>query len=180
MRARGYRRRGNISEAGRFLVCDHGISIHRVQLVENDGRLVRVIGGADDADGALRRPMCALELPDGRYIVADQTAGIVLYGADGNFIGPFASEKAPEDSIVQGMCRTPDGDVFVADLQRAEIRRYGADGIKRGVFGQRGILPGEFSEPWDVAEYDGWLYVADKENHRVEKLRIDGVEWRTR
>ncbi len=163
--------------SGRLLVCDHGITIHRVQLMERGGEPVRVIGGSEDVNGALRRPMSAVELPAGGFLVADQTAGLVLYDAEGRFTGPFSATKVPEPTCVQGMCRTAAGDVFAVDLERAEVRRYRADGTFVGAFGHRGVGPEELSEPWDVAEHAGTLYVADKENHRVVTIRIDAVEW---
>jgi hypothetical protein len=164
---------------GRFLVCDHGITIHRVQLLEPDGAPVRVIGGAEDADGGLRRPMAAATLPSGGTLVADQKAGLVLYDAEGRFTGPFTQTQVPEPTCVQGMCRDAAGDVFAVDLERAEIRRYRADGAFVGSFGRRGVGPEEFSEPWDVAVYEGTLYVADKENHRVVTIDVGGVSWVT-
>jgi hypothetical protein len=163
--------------SGRFLVCDHGISIQRVQVLAADGSPLLVFGGPDPADGGLRRPMGCLVLPDGDFLVADQGAGLVRFAPDGTRPRRFSAVPDPPDAVVQGVCADDAGNLYVADLARCEIRRYGADGRPLGRWGRRGIGPGELSAPWDVAWHGGTLYVADEENHRVVTVAVDSVTW---
>lgn len=164
---------------GNFLVSEYGFDrTNRVQVLRPDGSPVRVLGGRDPSLGGLTRAMGALPLPDGRTLVADQSAGLLLFGRDGAFLGPFAREPAPEGSLSQGLCRDDEGRVYVADLGLHCVRRYAADGTPRGVFGGPGAEPGKFREPWDVAWGSGRLYVADTGNHRVQRIDPERVEWR--
>jgi len=165
--------------SGNWLVSEFGFDLtNRVQVLAPDGAPLRTLGGRAPEKGGLTRAMGAVALDDGRTLVADQTAGLLLYGTDGAFLGPFAREPDPEGALSQGVCRAPGGDVYVADLGLHAVRRYDADGTLRGVFGTAGAEPGQFREPWDVAWGDGALYVADKGNHRLQRIDPERVEWR--
>ena len=68
-------------------------------------------------------------------------------------------------------------DLYVADGAKARILRYGADGSFRGAFGALGPPPEGFRQPWDVAWFDGRLYVADMGNQRIARFDPDAVPW---
>jgi len=80
-------------------------------------------------------------------------------------------------------CLGPDGDLYVSDgYGNARIHHFSADGRLLGGFGESGIGPGQFNCPHNIAcDADGWLYVADRENHRIQVFDARGVyetEWR--
>lgn len=164
---------------GRFVVSEFGFDrTNRVQVLRGDGTVVRVVGGRDPSLGGLTRAMGAVPCADGGLIVADQSAGLLRYGPEGRFEGRFTRDPPPEGSLTQGVCADASGDVFVADLGLHLVRRYTRDGEARGVFGGPGKEPGRFLEPWDVAWFDGRLYVADMGNHRVVRFDPERVAWR--
>jgi outer membrane protein assembly factor BamB len=77
----------------------------------------------------------------------------------------------------------PDGDIWVTDgYGNARVHRYSPGGELRWSFGQPGTGPGEFNLPHDiVSDPDGTIYVADRENHRVQIFDDAGQylgEWR--
>jgi outer membrane protein assembly factor BamB len=77
----------------------------------------------------------------------------------------------------------PDGDIWVTDgYGNARLHRYSPSGELRWSFGQPGTGPGEFNLPHDiVSDPDGTIYVADRENHRVQIFDDAGQylgEWR--
>ena len=168
-----------VTASGRLAVTDHGVSLgNRVQVLGRDGSDARLIGGPAPEHGGLVRPMGIVELPDGRLVVADQRAGLVAYAPTGEFVGAFTTRPLGEGSIAYGLCRADDGTLYVADIGRSRRGRDGADGAPRGTFGGPGDAPGRFAEPWDVAWWDGRLYVADRGNHRVQSIDPGRVEWR--
>jgi uncharacterized protein (TIGR03663 family) len=81
----------------------------------------------------------------------------------------------------------PDGSVYVADSGNHRIQKFTADGefvtmwghMCKMYEGQEGCQEadgaGGFMEPWDVeVDADGFVYVADTWNHRVQKFDGDG------
>jgi DNA-binding beta-propeller fold protein YncE len=70
----------------------------------------------------------------------------------------------------------PGGDIFVADgYGNAHIHRLSPDGALIGTWGGSGSDAGEFYIPHDIrCDGDGFVYVADRENHRVQVFDSDG------
>ena len=81
-------------------------------------------------------------------------------------------------ALPYGLCAGPDGTLFVSELGTNCIVHLDAAGGVLGVTGEPGTVPGRFHEPWDVAYHAGYLYVADRMNHRVQRLDVARVEWR--
>ncbi|QMU97159.1 hypothetical protein FVO59_07930 [Microbacterium esteraromaticum] len=70
---------------------------------------------------------------------------------------------------------SPNGDVYVSDgYGNATIHRYDAEGRHMSSFGSSGVEPGEFNLPHSINIHDDLLYVADRENHRIQLLDLDG------
>jgi hypothetical protein len=77
----------------------------------------------------------------------------------------------------------PNGRIFIADgYGNARILEYTADGRKLREWGKPGIGPGEFRLPHSiVVDSSGVIYVADRENGRIQRFTLDGAylgEWR--
>ncbi len=57
----------------------------------------------------------------------------------------------------------------------ARIHKYAPDGTYLFSWGASGVGEGEFSLPHNIAcDADGWIYVADRENHRIQIFDGDG------
>lgn len=69
----------------------------------------------------------------------------------------------------------PNGRLFIADGYRnARIVEYTADGKLVRQWGSQGSGPGQFSLPHGIVFNGGILYVADRENNRVQRFDLDG------
>ena len=107
------------------------------------------------------------------------TAGTAGYSGDGGF-AVDARLYAPFDVAVDAA-----GAVFVAERGNALIRRIGPDGIittfaGTGVLGFSGdggpATAAQFLSPIGVAvDAAGYVYVADRLNHRIRRIGPDGV-----
>jgi hypothetical protein len=66
--------------------------------------------------------------------------------------------------------------IFISDgYANARILKYTADGKKVREWGSPGNGPGQFSLPHSVVvDESGIIYVADRENGRIEKFDLDG------
>jgi DNA-binding beta-propeller fold protein YncE len=77
----------------------------------------------------------------------------------------------------------PAGDLYVADgYGNARIHRFAADGQYRESWGAPGSGRGEFNIPHGIAiDADEIIYVADRENSRIQRFDLNGRfvdEWR--
>ena len=71
---------------------------------------------------------------------------------------------------------SPKGDIYVSDgYGNARIHRYSPDGKPLPGWGEPGSAPGQFNLPHNIScDADGWVYVADRENHRIQVFAGDG------
>jgi hypothetical protein len=65
---------------------------------------------------------------------------------------------------------SPKGDIYVSDgYGNAHIHQYSADGRHLRTWGSAGFEPGQFNLPHNICcDENGWVYVADRENNRVQ------------
>jgi DNA-binding beta-propeller fold protein YncE len=173
-------RRIDVAPDGSLAVSQSGFtSGNRVQVFSRDGTFVRRFGGTAPTEGGLTRPMGVVGEPDGGYLVADQEAGLLRFGPGGAFAGSVEPPGARWSGLLYGLCRADDGTLYGSDIAKNRIVHLDAAGGMLGVYGEPGHGPGRFREPWDVAYHAGYLYVADRMNHRVQRLRVDQIDWRT-
>ncbi len=71
---------------------------------------------------------------------------------------------------------SPDGDLYVSDgYGNASVHKFAPDGRRILSWGEPGIEPGQFNFPHNICcDADGWVYVADRENHRIQIFDGDG------
>jgi DNA-binding beta-propeller fold protein YncE len=77
---------------------------------------------------------------------------------------------------------SPEGDIYVSDGYRnARVHKYTPKGKLISSWGSSGVLPGEFNIAHNVCcDKDGWVYVADRENHRIQVFDGNGkyeMQW---
>ncbi len=68
------------------------------------------------------------------------------------------------------------GDFYVSDgYGNARVHKYSPEGNLLFSWGESGTDPGQFNIAHNVAtDKDGWVYVADRENHRVQVFDANG------
>lgn len=75
-------------------------------------------------------------------------------------------------SLPRGLTTLDGGDVLVVDTFNFELVRVTSAGKVVGRYGERGVEPGQFNFPNDVAAAGNRLLVADKENNRVQVVEF--------
>jgi DNA-binding beta-propeller fold protein YncE len=71
---------------------------------------------------------------------------------------------------------SPKGEIYVADgYGNSKVHKYSPDGKLLMSWGEPGTDPGQFNIVHNiVTDADGWVYVADRENHRVQVFDANG------
>jgi DNA-binding beta-propeller fold protein YncE len=161
-------------------------SAHPIAVFESDGRFVGSWGGdvfrhphgvhvaggdvlylTDDGDHTVRK--CT---PDGEVLMQLGRAGDPA---------PFQSGEPFRRCTHTALA--PNGDIWVSDgYGNNRVHRFTPHGELRWSIGAAGAGPGEFNLPHGLAaDPDGRIYVADRENHRIQIFDDDGrfvAEWR--
>jgi DNA-binding beta-propeller fold protein YncE len=69
----------------------------------------------------------------------------------------------------------PSGRLFIADgYGNARILEYNARGERVKQWGSAGTGPGQFQLPHGIVQRDGVIYVADRQNGRIQRFDLDG------
>ena len=68
------------------------------------------------------------------------------------------------------------GDFYVSDgYGNARVHKYSPEGQRLFSWGESGTDPGQFNIAHNIAtDKDGWVYVADRENHRIQVFDANG------
>ena len=71
---------------------------------------------------------------------------------------------------------SPKGEIYVSDgYGNSRVHKYMPDGKRVLSWGEPGSAPGQFNLPHNIScDADGWVYVADRENHRVQIFDGEG------
>ncbi len=160
----------------------------RVYVFQRQGPPVLVF----DADG---NPLAAWERRDGVpadahhihigpddfvYLVDRDAHQILKYTTDGAALASIgvrdrASLQAPFNHPAD-ICVAPSGELFVADgYGNSSVHRFAPDGSHISSFGSPGSGPGQFIVPHSIrVSVDGRIYVADRENNRVQVFTETG------
>jgi hypothetical protein len=169
-----------IVRGGEILVSEFGHPpCRRVQAFTPEGKFLRRLGGPG-TDAPFERPIGIAVDEAGVLWVADTAHRLFrMDPATGRVLGTVGREggAAGELRWPSGVAAHPGGGVVVAETGNHRIQRFDASGRSLGVFGGPGAAPGEFSGPYDLAVDPPWLFVADPDNHRVQRIRLDAVPW---
>lgn len=125
--------------------------------------------------------------PDDVVYLTDRDSHMVLaYNTGGEMLWSLgtrdeAALQAPFNHPADA-CVAPSGEIFVADgYGNSSVHRFTAEGEFVSSFGSPGRGPGQFMVPHSVrVSQDGRVYVADRENHRVQVFSTEGEflsEW---
>jgi hypothetical protein len=71
---------------------------------------------------------------------------------------------------------SPAGDIYVSDgYGNARVHKFSPNGEHLFSWGEPGTKPGQFNLPHNICcDDDGWVYVADRENHRIQVFDGNG------
>ena len=154
-------------------------SDHPMTVFDRDGNFLRSWG-----EGVFHRPHGVHFGPDDTVYCTDDgdhtvrkitTEGKVLLTIGvPNQHSPFLSGKPFNRCTHTAL--SPKGEIYVSDgYGNSRVHKYSPDGKHLMCWGTTGTDPGQFNIVHNVvADQDGWVYVADRENHRVQVFDGNG------
>ena len=120
------------------------------------------------------------------YLVDRDGHQVLFYNAAGEVVKSLgtrdqAAMQAPFNHPAD-VCVAPSGEMYVADgYGNSSVHRFSSTGDYISSFGSPGSGPGQFRVPHSIrVSNDGRVYVADRENHRVQVFTGEGEfisEW---
>jgi hypothetical protein len=128
--------------------------------------------------GVFENPHGANIGADGAIYLTDNGDHTVRkFSLDGKLLLQIGEPKKPSPFMSNApFCRcthsalSPQGDIYVSDgYGNAAVHKFSPDGKLLKSWGEPGTGPGEFNLPHNICcDADGWVYVADRENDRVQ------------
>ncbi len=170
---------------------------HRVVIFDRDGKLLSSWGG-----GLFRRPHGITIGPDDAVYLCDDldhtvrkftpegklllTLGVSGQASDTGVVGNdyrTIKKAGPPFHFPTNLALAADGTMYITDgYGNARVHVFSPDGQLLRSWGEPGNGPGQFNLPHGIAlDTEGKVYVADRENSRIQVFTSEGeyvTEWR--
>ena len=169
---------------------------HPVMVFDRDGTFLRSWG-----EGLFARPHGILVGPDDAVYCTDDLGHTVRkFTPDGRLLLTLGTSGQPSDTGATSVdyrtilragppfhyptnaALSPEGDIYISDgYGNARVHKFSPDGQLLFSWGEPGNGPGQFHVPHGIAvDRQGTVYVADRENSRIQLFASDGAflsEW---
>lgn len=169
------------SKNGLTYLLQRGPDFDPVVVVDGAGHVVRSWG-----KGMFQTPHSVRLDPEGYvWTVDSQSSNVLKFDAAGKLLMKIEVGGQPDPTKTTGTADIafgPEGHLFIADgYGNARILEYAPDGTKIREWGSHGTGPGQFNTPHALLRDGEFLYVADRENGRIQKFDLTGhfqAEWK--
>ena len=153
---------------------------HPMIVLDSDGNVLRTWG-----EGGFVNPHGVTIGPDNSVYCVDfgdhtvrkftpEGTLLMTIGAPGKPAFPMSGD--PFSSPTHLAVDPQNGDLYVSDgYENARVHKYSPDGRHLFSWGESGTDEGQFSLPHSITtDRDGWVYVADRENQRIQIFDSNG------
>ena len=162
---------------GTIYLLQRGEKADPVLVVNRDGKILRSWG-----KGLYKIPHSIRIDPQGNVWTVDAASSTVIeFSPQGEILMQIDVGGQPQNSRSQFVGTTdiafaPNGRIFISDgYGNARILEYTSDGKRVREWGSAGTGPGQFHLPHSIViDEDNIIYVADRENGRIQRFDLDG------
>ncbi|MGD2157063.1 MAG: peptidyl-alpha-hydroxyglycine alpha-amidating lyase family protein [Anaerolineales bacterium] len=163
---------------------------HPVIVFDQAGQFIKSWG-----EGEFTRPHGICIGPDDAIYTADDLDHTVReFSPEGQLLMTLGTKGVPSDTgcldrdyrtikrggppfhMPTGVALSPNGELYVSDgYGNARVHKFSSDGELLISWGEPGTGPGEFNLPHNISiSQDGRVYVADRQNSRVQVFTLEG------
>ena len=161
---------------GEIYLLQRGLTADPIVVINRQGKVLRQWG-----KGLFEIPHSIRLSPDGHVWTVDAASSRILkFTPQGKLllsinVGEQPKTKSTFDGTAD-IAFAANGHLFIADgYGNARILEYSADGQRLNQWGTPGTAPGQFNLPHGIAiDSDGIVYVADRENGRIQRFTQTG------
>ena len=171
----GYPSSVTMDKNGLLYVLQRGEKADPVLVVDRSGRIVRSWG-----KGMYKIPHSIRIDPAGNIWTVDAASSMIFkFTPKGEKLMEISVGEQPatrsEFNGTTDIAFGPNGRLFISDgYGNARVLEYTADGKRVRQWGRAGDGPGEFHLPHGIVYDGGSLYVADRENGRIQQFDLEG------
>jgi len=153
---------------------------HPMIIFDSTGKVLDTWG-----DGVFSNPHSVTIGPDGLiYCVDSGDSSVRKFDMAGNLLATIGTPHKPSPKMSGEPFNKPahlavdkqTGDLYIADgYSNARVHKYTPDGQYMFSWGESGNGEGQFNIVHNVdTDRDGWVYIADRENHRIQVFNAQG------
>jgi DNA-binding beta-propeller fold protein YncE len=130
-------------------------------------------GGSGSGPGQFSNAWAVAVDASGFVYVADYgNSRIQKFTANGTYVTMWGSFGSGDGQFIYptNISIDPTGTILVADPYNNRIEEFTPDGVFVSAWGTSGQGPGQFGEPYGLAAFDAYVFVADAGNSRIQKF----------
>lgn len=158
----------------------YALDTYQVVVFTTEGDYVGQWGRPGSGEAGLDHPNGITVGDDGTVYVSDSNnARVTAFDAEGGVVWSMDAREAQLRGsggqplqLPRGLDLAPSGQLYVADAFAFALVEISPSGIVTATYGERGVAPAQFNFPNDVVALGDSLIVVDKENGRVQRVRI--------
>lgn len=156
-------------EDGHILFTD--VAGHRIVEIDSEGKVISAFGKPGGGDGQFAYPHDIVMDSSQRLYVSDSNNGrIQIFDRKGQYLGKIDGTKGEKGkmSLPRGVTIDPYQRLLVIDALSHQIRFFEGTGESLFDYGELGVEDGQLNFPNGIAVDGKKIFIADRENHRVQ------------
>jgi len=149
---------------------------HRIAILNEQGEIIKHIGGRGNADGKFNFPTYIWIDEEGTaYVVDAMNFRVQIFDTEGEFISSFGEigDSSGYFSRPKGIATDSFGHIYVSDALFNVIQVFDRAGQLLYTFGSQGQEKEQFWMPTGIyIDKDNFIYIADSYNSRIQVFQL--------
>ncbi len=146
---------------------------NRIRKFDADGKQI-----IDFGQEQLKRPIGIAQGIDGNiYVCSTKTKQVIVFDSQGKLVRQWDLEGGDELDYGESYLDVDaQGNVWVSAPKDHKVQKFTSNGELIFEFGRRGVAHGQFNVPTGIALHNGYLYVTDTWNHRIQRFELSSLK----